>query len=378
MLSTPSELELQLDVAIPAPGRVYRGHHILERVPLTVLGSRVLVIGGERSLAGARLPLQRNLARDPGIQTYWTTYGVDCSESELGRLQALATAEQVTGILGVGGGKALDTAKLVAHRLRLPVVTVPTSAATCAAWSALSNIYSDSGAFQRDVVLDKAPDALILDYELIRQAPLRTLVAGIGDALAKWYESSVSSGTSADALVIGAVQQARVLRDLLLQGSLAALREPGGVAWKQVVDACICLAGIVGGMGGAKCRTVAAHAVHNGLTHLVGHRATLHGEKVAFGILVQLRLEEILQGSHLALAARTQLLEFYRQVGLPLNLQDLHLAHLGSAELLRAAQIACQPGSDIHHLPFSVTPEALLVAFTTTDLTSSSPVASQL
>lgn len=374
MLSTPSDFELDFDVAIPAPGRVYRGHHILEWVPLTVLGSHVLVIGGERSLAVVQPALEQNFARDPEIQTHWTTYGVDCSESELERLQALTTAEQITGILGVGGGKALDASKLVAHRLRLPIVTVPTSAATCAAWSALSNIYSDAGAFQQDVALDKAPDALILDYNLIRQAPPRTLVAGIGDALAKWYESSVSSGASEDALVIGAVQQARVLRDLLLQGSLAALQRPGGVAWKQVVDACICLAGIVGGMGGAKCRTVAAHAVHNGLTHLLGHRATLHGEKVAFGILAQLRLEEILQGSQLALAARTQLMEFYRQVGLPLNLRDLNLAHLGSAELLQAAQVACQTGSDIHHLPFPVSPEALLVALTTTDLTSSSPV----
>ncbi|WP_414400523.1 iron-containing alcohol dehydrogenase, partial [Synechococcus sp. R3-13] len=260
----------QLDLAIPAPGRLYRGSGILEAVPLAVLGSRVLVIGGERSLAVVESPLQRNFARDPALQVHWTTYGVDCSESELARLQALATAESVTGILGVGGGKALDTAKLVAHRLGIPVVTVPTSAATCAAWSALSNIYSDSGAFQQDVSLDRAPAALILDYDLIRQAPPRTLVAGIGDALAKWYESSVSSGSSEDALVIGAVQQARVLRDLLLQQSAAALREPGGTAWKQVVDACICLAGIVGGMGGAKCRTVAAHAVHNGLTHLLG------------------------------------------------------------------------------------------------------------
>jgi glycerol dehydrogenase-like iron-containing ADH family enzyme len=111
---------------------------------------------------------------------------------------------------------------------------------------------------------------------------------------------------------------------------------------------------------------------------LSGHRATLHGEKVAFGILAQLRLEEILQGSQLALAARTQLLEFYRQVGLPLNLRDLKLGHLGSADLLQAAQVACQPGSDIHHLPFPVSPEALLVALTTTDLTSSSPVLPRL
>jgi hypothetical protein len=93
----------EFDLAIPAPGRLYRGSGILEAVPLTALGSRVLVIGGERSLAVAELPLKRNLGRDPAVQVYWSTYGVDCSESELARLQALATAESVTGIVGVGG-----------------------------------------------------------------------------------------------------------------------------------------------------------------------------------------------------------------------------------------------------------------------------------
>ncbi len=77
----------QLDLAIPAPGRLYRGSGILEAVPLAVLGSRVLVIGGERSLAVVESPLQRNFARDPALQVHWTTYGVDCSESELARLQ---------------------------------------------------------------------------------------------------------------------------------------------------------------------------------------------------------------------------------------------------------------------------------------------------
>ncbi len=355
------------------PARVYRGDHILESIPLDVLGSHVMVIGGERSLAVVQAALQQNLTQDRSVQIDWTTYGRDCSELELARLRDRGQDHAITGIMGVGGGKALDTAKLVAYQLDCPIVTVPTSAATCAAWSALSNVYSDHGAFQRDVPLPQAPAALILDYALIRTAPLRTLKAGIGDALAKWYEASVSSGASQDALVISAVQQARVLRDLLFQSSGSALAEPGGTAWYQVVDACISLAGIVGGLGGAKCRTVAAHAVHNGLTHLLAHRTSLHGEKVAFGILVQQRLEEILQGHQLAAVARKQLLQFYDEIGLPKSLEDLDLNGLSSEDLWQVAQIACAPTSDIHHLPFTVTPEALVVALTTTCLNSSSP-----
>ena len=361
-----------LDAAILAPAHLYRGFSILETTPLAGLGERVLVIGGDHSLARVRPRLERNLG-EQSLRIHWTTYGADCSESELERLCQEGRSHRVTGIIGVGGGKALDTAKLVAQYLHCPIVTVPTSAATCAAWSALSNIYSDQGTFQRDVPLERAPETLILDYDIIRSAPVRTLKAGIGDALAKWYEASVSSGASQDALVIAAVQQARVLRDLLLQRSERALEEPGGQDWQQVVDACICLAGVVGGLGGAKCRTVAAHAVHNGLTHLLGHRGSLHGEKVAFGILVQQRLEEILQGNQLAAAARKQLLEFYAQIGLPSTLSDLGLGHLSSADLMRVAEVACHPRSDIHHLPFSVMPEALVVALQTPSIPSVAP-----
>lgn len=366
---------------LPGPARVWRGAGVLTeraeelaRVGGATRGQaeRLLVIGGTRSLALVRARLG-SVESTPELA--WTEYGVDCTEADLERLRSLAGQFQADGIVGVGGGKAIDAAKLVGHQLQLPVATIPTSAATCAAWTALSNVYSEAGAFQYDVSLDRAPELLILDYELLLDAPEVTLRAGIGDALAKWYEASVSSGGSDDAIVISAVQQARIVRDLLMQQSAAALREPGGTAWRQVVDVSVCLAGAIGGLGGAKCRTVAAHAVHNGLTHVPGHRAHLHGEKVAFGILVQLRLEEILQGSQLAAAARKQLLAFYDEIGLPSSLTDFQLDAARANEdstaeiashLATVARIACLPDSDIHHLPFPVTPEALIVAAKTT------------
>lgn len=372
-------------VLIPAPAAVHRGRGItLDRaadiarlakwrsgVESTV--ARVFAIGGQHSLDLVRPSLEEGFERcEIAVEHCWSDRGADCSESELARLRSQATDFGATAIVGIGGGKAIDTAKLVAHQLQLPIATIPTSAATCAAWTALSNVYSDRGAFQYDVPLDRAPDLLLLDYTWVQTAPPLTLKAGIGDALAKWYEASVSSNSSEDALTIAAVQQARVLRDLLFQKSVEAIARPGSTAWVQVVDACVCLAGVMGGLGGPKCRTVAAHAVHNGLTHLVGHKRQLHGAKVAFGILVQLRLEEILQGRALAATARQQLLGFYQQMGLPTTLEALQMEALRSGDrpthLATVAQIACAPSSDIHHLPFAVTPEALVVAMTTTHL----------
>ncbi|WP_414528504.1 iron-containing alcohol dehydrogenase family protein [Nodularia chucula] len=349
-----------------APAKIIRGSGVLSAAAAEIsrLGNRPLMIAGKSTQANAQKNLQPILAK-LNCQTAQADYGVDCCEASLEALRNTAQEHQADVIIGIGGGKALDTAKLVADQLQLPVVTIPTSAATCAAWTALSNVYSESGAFLYDVALSRCPDLLILDYDLIETAPKHTLVAGIGDAIAKWYEASVSSGNSQQTLIISAVQQARVLRDILLQKSATALKEPGSEAWREVVDATVLLAGVIGGLGGAQCRTVAAHAVHNGLTHISGH-SSIHGEKVAYGILVQLRLEEMLQSNQLAASARQQLLKFYAEIGLPQNLSDLGLGNITLSELQTAAEIALDPNSDIHRLPFKVALEQLMAAMIST------------
>jgi glycerol dehydrogenase-like iron-containing ADH family enzyme len=346
-----------------APAQVIRGAGILaESAPsIARLGRRPLIIGGDRTLNAIQPFLPPSLSQSPTAD-----YGVDCSEAGLENLRSAIAQHQADLIIGVGGGKALDASKLVAYQSQLAIVTIPTSAATCAAWTALSNVYSDQGAFQYDVGLVRCPELLILDYDLVQTAPQRTLVAGIGDALAKWYEASVSSGHSHQTLIIAAVQQARVLRDLLLQKSVEALQSPGSETWREVVDASVLMAGMIGGLGGAQCRTVAAHAVHNGLTHLLQSHDALHGEKVAYGILVQLRLEEMVQGNRLAASARQQLMKFYGDIGLPQTLADLGLDGITIAELRHAAEVACREGSDIHHLPFEITPTQLMAAMVST------------
>ena len=350
-----------------APTSVMRGRQAISEAieHIIALGRRPLLVGGERSLTLEQL---NSLLEHPELEIDRANYTPDCCERSLDRLQQAVAKHRADLIIGVGGGKCLDAAKLLAHRCQLPVVTIPTSGATCAAWTALSNIYSEDGAFLYDVSLPKCPDLLILDYDLVATAPQRMLVAGIGDAIAKWYEASVSSGQSTKTLLIAAVQQARVLRDILFQKSIGALEQPGGEEWQEVVDATVLLAGVIGGLGGAQCRTVAAHAVHNGLTHLPDAHHVLHGEKVAYGILVQLRLQEMLQEDRLAAVARQQLLEFYSAIGLPKTLTDLGLSEITLSQLHHAANLACKPDSDLHRLPFAVAPEQLVAAMVSTTI----------
>ncbi len=360
-MSDKSTVE-SLPILAIAPAQLLRGNGILSQLPqyLSRYGSKALVIAGKNANR-----VTASYLSNTDLEIIYTDAIAACSDENLATLRQIVQQEKPDAIIGIGGGKVLDTAKLIAYQSKLPIATVPTTGATCAAWTALSNVYDANGAFSYDVTLDRCPDLMLVDYDVIATAPKRTLVSGIGDAIAKWYESSVSSGSSEKTMVIAAVQEARILRDILFQKSAEAIANPNSPVWREVVDATVCLAGAIGGIGGASCRTVAAHAVHNALTHLPQAYGTLHGEKVAYGILVQLRLEEF-NGNQLATSSRHQLLKFYQEIGLPTSLNDLGLSQVTLAELEQTAAIACQPNSDIHRLPFSVSPSQVLAAMVST------------
>jgi glycerol dehydrogenase-like iron-containing ADH family enzyme len=354
-----------------APGVVLRGDGAWqEALPaIARLCKKPFLVGRTTATRPLRDQLSADLSAC-GLVVQGGELAHDCCELDLERLSQQIRAAGCDAVLAAGGGKVLDAGKLLAHRHGIPCITVPTSAATCAGWTALANMYSAEGAFKGDVALDRCPELLVFDHQLVRQAPAHTLASGIADAMAKWYEASVSSGASSDGLVQQAVQMARVLRDQLLLDSSEAMKNPGSEAWVRVAEACGLTAGLIGGIGGARCRTVAAHAVHNGLTQLPDSHGRLHGEKVGFGILVQLRLEEVIGGNRLAGQARRQLLPFFQDLGLPVSLEDLGLAKATLSDLQQVATFACRAGSDLHHLPFPVAPSDLLAALVSSTTTS--------
>ncbi len=346
-----------------APEKVIRGEKawLEAKSVIPSICQKPLLLGRSKCTKEIRNTLSSELNLI-GLNVIQEELEYDCCEIDLKRIHSIAKYSSCDAIIACGGGKVLDSGKLIANRLNLPSITIPLSASTCAGWTALANIYSAKGAFIKDEVLDKCPRLLVFDYNFVREAPKRTLASGIADALAKWYEASISSIKSDDALVQQAVQMARVLRDQLLIDSKEALKNPDSLAWIKVAEGCSLTAGLIGGIGGDKCRTAGAHAVHNGLTQLNFKEKSLHGELVGFGILVQLTIEELLTKNQLALQARKQLIQLLLDLDLPTNIQSLGLSSTNKQDLEKACIFACKIDSEIHNLPFRVTKNILMKA----------------
>ncbi len=337
-------------------GAWVKGRYLIKQI-----AKRPLLLGRSDSTQAIRSLIEEDL-KIIQVNPKISNLEFDCCEVDLKRIKSFAISNKCDAIIASGGGKVLDAGKLLAHRIGIPCITIPLSASTCAGWTALSNIYTHLGAFEREQELNSCPDLLIFDHKFIRTAPKRTLASGIADALAKWYESSLSSGHSEDGLVQQAVQMSRVLRDQLLIDSKEAFTNKNSSAWIRVIEGCSLTAGLTGGIGGSKCRAAAAHAIHNGLTQLPFSSNHLHGELVGFGILVQLNLEEKLLNNKLAEQARNQLIKFLRDINLPTNINDLGLDNVSIGDIKKACRYSCSKVSDMKNLPFEVNEGELLEA----------------
>ncbi|BCL77072.1 glycerol dehydrogenase [Jeongeupia sp. HS-3] len=349
------------------PSRYVQGAGALDALgdELARLGGKALVLLApfvEREL-GERIAA--TLAK-AGVEARLEVFNGECSDEEVARLAEIARPLGVRVVAGIGGGKMLDTAKAVAHELAVRVAIVPTIASTDAPCSALSVIYTPQGEFKRYLVLPTNPDLVLVDTAVVAKAPVRLLVAGMGDALATWFEAESCRIKGAGNMTgrpgpMTAHGLAKLCFDTLLEyGPLACAACEGGVvtpALEKVVEANTLLSGLGFESGGL----AAAHAIHNGLTVLAQTHDYWHGEKVAFGTLASL----MLNGAAPALIDRVY--DFCDAVGLPTTLAEIGLEDVSDEDLHRAAAAACADGETIHNEPCAISTESVLGAMIAAD-----------
>ena len=346
-----------------APGRYVQGRGAMQSLGETLrnLGSSRPLVLRDSVVAGLVGDVLESV--DGAFQV---DFNGECSPEEIDRVAAEAREGGADAIVGVGGGKTLDTAKAVAHPAGLPLVIAPTIASTDAPTSAVAVVYDEDGSFKEYRFFGRNPDAVVVDTAIVAQAPVRFLVAGIGDGLSTFIEARTSAGGYNQTMAGGgptsaALAIARLCYDTLLEHGLAARlaveRDAVTPAVERVVEANTLLSGL----GFESCGIASAHSVHNGLTALHPTHDYWHGEKVAFGVISMLMLEER------PAEELREVVDFCLEVGLPVALEDIGLDGVSREELQQVAEAACAEGETIHNEPFTVYPEMVLDAMLAAD-----------
>jgi glycerol dehydrogenase len=302
---------------------------------------------------------------DSTIET--VKFNGEASTNEIERVTELADGKGIDVVVGIGGGKTLDTAKAVSDKLGATMIVSPTAASSDAPCSALSVVYTDEGQHSHELYYKKNPDVVLLDSEIVANAPVRLLVSGMGDALATYFEARANAeSNSANYVGAGykrtraAMAIARLSYDTMLEFGLQAKLAVEAKVVTPALEDIIESNTLLSGLGFESTGCAGAHGIHDALTALPQTAKYYHGEKVAFGTLCQLVLEQRPQEEVM------EVMNFCKSVGLPTTLAEVGLAEVTEEELRLVADEAAESFL-LKAEPFVATSDMILAAIKTTD-----------
>lgn len=353
-----------MDRIIIAPTKYIQGENALQRLGeyTESIGTKALIIADDFVM---------NLVKDSVEKSYnekefiFELFNKECSKVEIDRIGQVVSENNCDYIVGIGGGKTLDTAKAVGYYQDIKVVICPTVASTDAPTSALSVIYSEQGVFEEYLFVKSNPNIVLVDTQVIAHAPTRLLVAGLGDALSTYFEARACVASQATTMAGGVSTKAAFklaelcYQTLLEDGENAIVASDNNLvteALSNIIEANTYLSGI----GFESSGLAACHAVHNGLTEMESLHHMLHGEKVAFGVLVQLVLENDIENLN-------KVLEFNYNVGLPICFEDMGTSLAVEENLDKVCETTCDINDTVHNMPFEVTTESVKSAIIVAD-----------
>ncbi|UPO97518.1 iron-containing alcohol dehydrogenase family protein [Cetobacterium somerae] len=278
--------------------------------------NNILVIHGDKSLLSIKNEFFKTL-KDKNF--HLVHYGNECCHSIVNSTLDNLNDNTYDLILGIGGGKSIDASKVMMDKLNIPLFTIPTIASTCAAVSYISVMYEENHVFQELYFLKRPPHKTFINLDTLIAAPKKYLWAGIGDTLAKYYEMNLKArGKRLNFNTTMGEKLSHLCKETMLNyGKHALSTSIVDVDFKEVAGVILVTTGIVSNLIDFKYNGALAHAIFDALTKIKRvEEEHLHGEVVAFGILIQLQLE----GNHEEL---NNLLNFYKEINLPTTLKEI-------------------------------------------------------
>lgn len=349
-----------------APGRYVQKSGAMEE-----LGGFVKLFGGKGLLVLTEGSLNRfgaSLIEKAAGKEYTLSscvIGRETTNHEIDKAVVACREGGCTVVIGLGGGKTLDTARAAADLCGAYLILVPTVASNDAPCSALSIIHDPDGKVTELRIMKRNPDVVLVDTSVLVHAPARLFVAGMGDALATWFEAEACSRSGAKTLAGAesssiALTLARLCYETLLRYGNAALRacEAGIISddFERVVQTCIFLSGIGFESGGV----AGAHAINDGFSACAEASHLYHGEIVGFGTLCMLMLQKAPEDKI------DEVSSFMKDIGLPLTFEQMGITPTENL-LTRISEVACNQ-SVMSNMPFEVTPADVIRAMLKADL----------
>lgn len=273
----------------------------------------ILIIAGNTAYSKFKHKLDYALTSD-----FYLTHAKECSYLDINKILNECEGKFFDLVLAIGGGKVIDTSKYIANKLNLEIITIPTIAATCAAVSALSVIYEDEK-FKELALFKNPPLKTFIDLETIKNAPKRFLIAGIGDTMAKFYEFDLQlKYAKANNIRVNYSNYLGKICSILCKDLNYEYAKSlnDDLSFKNVVMSIIVNTGYVSRSINIEYNGAFAHATCYAISYdKLVEREFLHGELVAFGVLVQLVLEKNYDEYE-------RLVKFYKEINLPTKLSD--------------------------------------------------------
>ncbi len=317
-------------------------------------GQKAVVIGGEKALKAAGDKIYHGVGKNITLTGFFP-YGGEASMENIEKLKSITEVQEADMIFVVGGGKAIDAGKVLAQTTNKPFFTFPTIASTCAATTSLGIIYHPDGSLREYTFYKETPVHIFIDSQIIADAPDIYFWAGIGDSMAKYFESSVSSrgdelthsqemGVSIASMCNGPfVKMGRKALNDCKENKVTKELE-------EIILGIIISTGFVSNLVNIDLNTGLAHAIYNGFTVIpqIEKHGHLHGEVVSYGILVLLVVDKQKEEFD-------RIYKFNKDMGFPTKLSDLHCSMKDIDKVAKKALM----GIDVRHYPYEVTQDMI-------------------
>lgn len=328
------------------------GEKIYDKVPdiCRKFGDKVAILGGKTALSKALPALQEVLNNNAFTVTAVLPYGGIASMQAAEGLAHLPEVQQADMLFAVGGGRAIDTVKVVGDLLSKPVFSFPTLASNCAPITQLSILYHhDTKEFSRLYPLKTCPEHCFINLSVILDSPYEYFWAGIGDALSKQYETSFSvRNEKLNFRNRLGLQIALDCSPQLYKYGIDALKDHrAGICSAALAETAVVIiinTGFVSIACDLNYSSSLAHALYYGATVLPQGEKHLHGAIVNYGTLVLLAMDKDWDNFY-------ELLSFSKATKLPCSLADLDIY---DPEEIKAMIRAAMQTDDLKLTPYPI------------------------